>query len=251
MLARSYIAWASGATALDRAEATIRLADAYLYATLSLEDLVETEAALTVALDDPSPLVRRALAEAFAAHPDAPRAIVSALASDQSDVGAIVLARSPLLSDAELVDCAALGDALSQVAIATRPSLSAPVCAAIAEIGCAEALVTLLRNASADIPAFSLTRMLDRHGEDGAVREAMLDRPRLPVELRHRLARLCARCLSEWTRTLGAMTDPRAERMLADSSDAATLSIALGATDDELPRLLAYLRREGELTPGG
>jgi uncharacterized protein (DUF2336 family) len=32
-----------------------------------------------------------------------------ALANDQNDIAALVLSRSPVLSDADLVDCAALG----------------------------------------------------------------------------------------------------------------------------------------------
>ncbi len=84
---------------------------------------------------DSSPLVRRALAENFASAANAPHYMVLTLAGDQSDIAAIVLARSPLLSDAELVECAATADAFGQSAIALRPWVPAPVAAALAEIG--------------------------------------------------------------------------------------------------------------------
>jgi len=48
--------------------------------------------------------------------------MVLTLAGDHSDIAAIVLSRSPLLSDAELVDCAATSDSFAQSAIALRPS---------------------------------------------------------------------------------------------------------------------------------
>ncbi len=68
--------------------------------------------------------MRRALAEAFASAPDAPHHIVLGLADDQSDISSIVLGRSPVLSDSDLIDCAAIGDAIAQSAIALRPVVS-------------------------------------------------------------------------------------------------------------------------------
>ena len=91
-------------------------------------------------LDDPSPLVRQALAEAFASSEEAPPTIVHALAGDQSDVASPLLERSPLFLDTDLVDAVASGDAARQVAIAGRAHLPCAVAAAIAEVGCAEVL---------------------------------------------------------------------------------------------------------------
>ena len=62
-------------------------------------------------LDDASPIVRKSIAEALASAVDAPHAIVLALANDQSAISSIVLGRSPVLPDAELIDCAAVADA--------------------------------------------------------------------------------------------------------------------------------------------
>ncbi len=55
-------------------------------------------------LDDPSPLVRRALSEVFAAAQKAPPVIVLALASDQPEVALPLIERSPLLADDNLID---------------------------------------------------------------------------------------------------------------------------------------------------
>ena len=72
--------------------------------------------ASSAVLDDhPSALVlRRALAEALASAAEAPRHIVLALAADQADVACVVLGRSPVLEEAELIDCAAVGDGFAQ-----------------------------------------------------------------------------------------------------------------------------------------
>ena len=60
-------------------------------------------------LDDPSPLVRRALAEALAGSARCAAAVIHALVNDQPDIAALVLERSPLLVDSDLVDTVAGG----------------------------------------------------------------------------------------------------------------------------------------------
>jgi uncharacterized protein (DUF2336 family) len=72
----------SATTASCRAEATGALARAYLYSDLSSEDQLAAEAAMIVLIDDSSPLVRRALADALAGSADAPHGVILALAQD-------------------------------------------------------------------------------------------------------------------------------------------------------------------------
>ena len=142
MVMGRFLCWARTASPRTRAEASGALARAYLHCNLSPDDRIAAENAMIALLDDPSPLVRRALAEALAASPDAPRAVVHVLASDHRDIAAIVLARSPLLIDAELVDFVATSDGALQATIGTRTPLGRAVAAAIAEIGCAEACLS-------------------------------------------------------------------------------------------------------------
>ena len=94
-------------------------------------------------LDDRSPLVRRALADVLAASPSAPPAVVLALAADQPQIAAPVLALSPLFVDADLVDAVATGNEDVQIAIASRSGLQRPAAAALAEVGTAEACLVL------------------------------------------------------------------------------------------------------------
>lgn len=94
MIVRRFMNWARTASAAQRAEAAAALARVYLITDLEPAEREEADLALTGLLDDPSPLVRRALAEAFASAPDAPHHIVLGLADDQSDISSIVLGRS-------------------------------------------------------------------------------------------------------------------------------------------------------------
>ena len=104
MIVRQFLHWVRQAPAGERAEATSALARAYLYSDLSSDDRAAAEGAMIMLLDDPSSLVRGALAEALASDENAPRIVVHALASDQPDVALPVLMRSPLLLEDDLVD---------------------------------------------------------------------------------------------------------------------------------------------------
>ena len=162
MIVRQFLQWVRNAPPGDRAEATSALARAYLHSDLSTDDLAAAEGAMIMLLDDPSPLVRRAMSEVFASSQKAPQVVVNALAADQLDVAYPVLTRSPLLFEDDLVDLIATGAPETQVAIASRVLLSRPLAAAISEVGSAEACLTLLENPDADIALFY--RIVDRFG---------------------------------------------------------------------------------------
>src|ERR1700687_4010477 len=159
MLGRHFLHWVRTASAGERAEATSALARAFLYSDLSPDDLGAAEGAMLM-LDDPSPLVRRALADALAASPDAPPAIIFALAADQPSIAAPVLALSPLFVDADLVEAVATGGTAVQAAVASRAALPRSVAAAIAQVGTAEACLVLVENNDADIGPISTDRIV-------------------------------------------------------------------------------------------
>ena len=189
MIVRRFLLWARHAPASQRAEAVRALAQTYLSGVLGAEDQVEAETALTAMLDDPSPLVRAALAETLCgsarrAPPRHPRACGGP--GRDRPMGAAH--GSPLLADGDLVDCAALGDGRVQAAIAARRRALGRLSAALAEIGSSRRSWCSPRNPGADILDTSLARMVERHGSDGALREALLERADLPVEIAQALA---------------------------------------------------------------
>src|SRR5471032_2418091 len=72
MIVRQFLQWVRQAPPGERAEATSALARAYLHSDLSRDDLAAAEGAMIMLLDDPSPLVRRALSDVFASAQKAP-----------------------------------------------------------------------------------------------------------------------------------------------------------------------------------
>ena len=247
-IVRRFLAWAQRADAEGRAEAASALARAYLYSDLALEARAEAVLGLTAVLDDPSALVRRALAEAFASAAEAPRHIVLALACDQSEVASVILARSPALTDAELVDCAALGDVAAQTALARRPRLSPGVAVALAEIGRREAVLALADNLEADLPASALWRIFERFGEDAETREALLARGWLPPALRNELAAATARALADFAARCDWLSPERAERIVREAREQATVAIVRSSEGEELGELVRRMRAAGTLT---
>ena len=247
-IVRRFLAWRQRADAGERAEAASALARVYLYSDLPADERTEAELGLATVLDDPSALVRRALAEALAGAFEAPRAIVLALAADQSDVAAVVLGRSPALTEAELVDFAASGDAAAQCAIARRPRLPASVAAALAEVGRREAAIALADSFDADVRASALWRLFERFGDDSEVRDALASRVDLPPALRNELAAATARALAAFVAGRDWLSAERAQRIGRDAREQATATIAANAEDGELAELTRRLRSAGALT---
>ena len=251
MIINQFRAWAQTASPADRADGVSALARAFLYSDLDAVQRCEAVCVLTGFLDDPSAPVRRALAEAFACAAEAPHHIVLALADDQASIAAIVLAASPVLSDAELIDCAAMADGFAQCAIASRPNLSGPVAAALAEIAEPEALVELAANLAAPLPEFSIRRMIERHGDHAPMREALLGRPNLPPAARVDLVAATMRALGAFVTERNWMSEERVARVGREAKDKAAITIAESSRSwSNVLELAAHLRQAGELTVG-
>ena len=250
MIVRQFINWIRTASAGERAEATRALARAWLISDLSHDDRVAAEGALLMLLDDPSPLVRQAMAEAFARSIDAPAAIVRALSADQPSVALPVLEHSPLLIDADLVDIVATGNDVVQCAVARRVALPVSVCAAIAEVGCAAAALELIENPHAELAPFSWDRIVERHGHLAAIREAMLVLEDLPAATRAALVAKLSETLAQFVVARNWLSADRADRMTTEARDRSTMNIAARSRGDDMQGLVRHLRITGQLTAG-
>ena len=250
MIIRDFLAWTQNASATGRAEATTALARAYLYGDLSADEAWEAKTALLSLLDDPSPVVRLALAETCAASARTPRPLVVALSCDVPEVARPVLARSPVLTDADLIDAAALGDEATRAVIAARHHLSHAVSGALAEIGELDTLVVLAGNPTARITAGRMLRMIERRGDEARLREALLQRAELPPEVRYTIGLAVAQALSHFVTDRGWIGTERCDRMSREAGE----RVALESCDESgaagVARLVAHLRTTRQLTAG-
>jgi uncharacterized protein (DUF2336 family) len=250
MIVRQFINWVRTAPAGERAEATRALARAWLISDLSVQDRGGAEGALLMLLDDPSPLVRQAMAEVFARSADAPAAIVQALSLDQTSVALPVLEHSPLLIDADLVDIIATGNCEMQCAIARRINLPATVCAAIAEVGTPAAALELIENAYAELAPFSWDRIVERHGHLAAIRESMLVLEDLPAATRVALVAKLSDTLAQFVVARSWLSADRAGRIVSEARDRSTVNVAARSRGDDMLGLVQHLRATDQLTAG-
>ncbi len=250
MIVRQFLQWVRRASPGERAEATSALARAYLHSDLSPDDLAAAEGAMIMLLDDPSPLVRRALADVFATSQKAPRVVVHALANDQPEIAMSILALSPLLQEPDLIDLVATAQPAAQAAIASRAMLSRPLAAAIAEVGCAQAALTLLENLDADIAPFSICRIVERFGHLAAIREPLLTRADLPMATRQALLAKLSQTLAGFVTGRQWMGSEHAEYAAREACEKATVALAAETPYEEIGELVQHLRASGQLTAG-
>lgn len=248
MIVRQFLLWARTAPEAARAKAISALGRAYLQSDLGASDRAEIEAAVPALLADPSPRVRLALVEALCRHRLVPADVALRLARLEGEAGLLMLACSPVLNTRELIEFCEAGDAARQAAIASRSRLDAPVAAALAETGHAAACLALVRNASADIPGFALGRIVTRHGQHGAIREALLARPNLPAAAHHAVIRAVAGTLSAFVAQREWLAPDIAARVAREACDSAVVETAARQGAD-VRALVETLRDQSQLTP--
>lgn len=220
-----------------------------MQSSLGAEEHRAAMMAMTYLLDDPSPKVRLSLAQALAVSEAAPRAIIMSLAEDQPEIACTVIACSPVLRDADLVELVGRGDSFTRSLVATRPTLGYSVAAAVAEVGDGPEILLLLENETASISRISLRRMAERFGHLADVRHLLLERGNLPAEARHMLVAHVAAALADSdlvTRTIGPK---RIDIMTREAGDEAVVAIAGSISQDEIPALVEHLKTSGRLTP--
>ena len=248
MVVGQLLDWVEGAPDGRRADAARALAQACLLVRTDSPERAAMEAALTVLLDQAQSDVRRALADAFADSETAPRHIVVTLAADQAGIAALVLSRSPLFIDAELIDMLPAASAPLRTAIARRPVVSAVVATAIAEAGDRDNCLALIDNAGAALDRSGYARIAERFGEDPEIREALFGRPDLPPEIHQALVRRTADALGALVIGKAWLSEGRAVAVTREACDRATITIAAETETQSLPGLVEHLRASGQLT---
>jgi hypothetical protein len=95
-------------------------------------------------------------------------------------------------------------------------------------------------------------RMVERFGDDGELREALLSRPHLPPALRSDLVAATSKALFAFVTNCNWIPAERAERATREACEKANVIIAVSseAEADGPRKLVAHLRASGQLTAG-
>jgi uncharacterized protein (DUF2336 family) len=249
VIIEAFLRWAETAKAESRSRAANALGRAYLQSEMPKEERDAAEMAMTYLLDDPSPRVRLALAEAVAHSASAPRNVILSLAQDQPEIAGQIILFSPVFTDADLVDLALHGSDVARILIASRGQVPRAVCAALAEIGGETEILCLLENDGALLSQASLKRIAERLGDCADIRGLLLSRDILSSDIRHLLMRQISDALSESALVQSLVGNSRLQKVTREATEAATVTIAGTAPQEQLPELVEHLRQSGWLTP--
>lgn len=231
----------------ERAEIAAALARVWLDSPLDEANRAEALAALMVITDDPAPVVRRALSVVFAGEAAAPRQLVRVLAADLGGVAGPLLQRSPVLREEDLIDIVGTGSPAHHRAIAGRRPVSAPLSAAIVEVAGAEACRVLVENPAARLTRGTMVRLIARHGGDGELREALLARDDLPMEMRQDLVEGLVGALSEFLVSRAWLSPHRAKQTLDEAFAEGMIRMGGQAGAEGLRAVAERLARRGNL----
>jgi uncharacterized protein (DUF2336 family) len=256
---RLFLSWLQRANPDERVQAAKALARVYLqdaspvpplreakFGEIDLRDLTSNaEFCLAALAQDPSDSVRQALAWELADSELAPRQIVSALAFDEPEIATIVLARSPVLTDAELSECASTESEDVQIALARRQNLNAEVVDSLAETDRRAVVMALIENPVARLTPQAMSRIAQSFGGDCEVCDALLERPGLPAALRYDLIASAIRALP--IAAFGP-DEKRSERMIREALERCAIGGAQSCPPGEVRDLMRRLRATGGLT---
>ena len=248
MVIEYFMEWVRTAPVTKRIDAAVALARACVRKNIQPEERDEIEAALTVLIDDNAPAVRQAMAETFGAYGSAPRHIMTALASDNSDISVIVLSQSPVFHDAELINFIQRGTDENQIAISCRPWLSPEVISAICQVGCRDAALGLLMNSAARFTQQDLHAIAGNHGISTEVRLILLDRDDLAAETRHLLIGKLGEALGGLITRKSWLPKQRLETAIGEAFDKASIIFAATTKDEEIASVVRNLMMQNRLT---
>lgn len=249
MFVERFSAWSVDADCDERAAAIAELAKTWLDDRIDVSDRRETEKVFTLYLDDPSPRVRVALAEAIAPHDHAPRKLIWALMQDIPEVSAVIFHESPLLRAADLFHAIEKGDAAVHVAIAGRQDLGADLVRAIVSKGSAEAAVSLLENPTVQLSPSLKHELAVRHQDNAKLRGALLTDADILPHTRHLLVSSVSMALLAFNHKQGWVDDTRLKVAALDASGKAAVEIAASAAFGDMMHYARHLREAGQLTP--
>lgn len=233
-----------------RAEVAVKVASQYENVELTDRQRELAQDILGFMVHDAAVLVRESLSKSLSALPGAPRDIVRILARDIDEVAAPILEESPVLTDADLIDIIVKGSAAKQVAIAGRATVSAPVSEALVNTDNRRAVVRLVGNDGAEIADDTMSKVVDRYGDDESIAAPLVRRGDLPVTMIERLVTMVSDRLRTYLIEQHDISEEVAARLIDESRERATVNLVdSNARADDMPHLVRQLAGNGRLTP--
>lgn len=201
--------------------------------------------------------IRQTLAQRLAKVDWAPAALVRMLAADEIQIARPVIAASPLLLDADLLQLLADCSIEHQIQVALRPELGAAVARAIIAGGDPAVMTALATNRSAHIEATAFSNLVDRSRQLAALRAPLTRHPSLDEDLALRLYQWVGEALRQAISDRFTIDPARMAEAIQDATQASARASAAEwnsaappiAAEDTDARLVAKLHAAGQLRP--
>jgi uncharacterized protein (DUF2336 family) len=193
--------------------------------------------------------VRRTLSLSLRSAKRLPHDVAVRLAHDVEAVALPLLAASPVLTDADLIEIVRQGSSGKQQAIAARDGVSEQVAEALVDQAGETAVARLMGNRTARIAEQTFDTAIQRFASSVAVKASMVHRPNLPVTVAEKLVVIVSERLRSYLVTHHELPVSLATDIVLQGREQATLHLSLGSSEQELERLVRQMHRNSRLTP--
>lgn len=221
-----------------------------------IDSTLLTEAELQMAHDivrlmakDVEQTVRRALSVSLRSARHLPHDVALRLAHDVEAVALPILADSPVLTDADLIEIVRAGAGGKQEAIATRNGVSEQLADVLVRQASEAAVARLMGNASANIAEATFDTAMQRFAGSERVKASMVHRPNLPVTIAEKLVVIVSDRLQSYLVSHHELPVSLATDLVLQGRERATLHLSLGSSEEELEKLVRQMHRNQRLTP--
>lgn len=197
--------------------------------------------------------VRAALADNLKLSGNVPHDIVVSMAKDVEEVSLPVLQFSDVLSEADLLEIVqSSNDEAKHLAIAGRETVSEKISDALVEKGSEKVVTTLVKNEGAQIAENTFNKIVDRHAENEAIVQSMIERGSLPIAVAEKMMEKVSGAIREKLKVKyeGMVEASKLNKVVEQSLEVATLKLmGLQTSDEDLLKMLKSLGDSGKLSP--
>ena len=191
---------------------------------------------LSLLVNDIEKEVRKALAETVSTSENLPVPVARQLASDDIEVAGPILANSPVLSDADLIEIVRTNAMQYALAVAGRERVSEELSDALVDSGHQQVVVRLVGNVGAKLSDRTMKRVMDDYRHDQQVQDRLVRRPELPFEMVEEMVGVIGARI-EWELTRSKRMDPeQAKAIMRAVQDRAAIGLTAREHGDQTLR---------------
>ena len=197
--------------------------------------------------------VRAALSQNLKNAGNVPKDIIVSMAKDVEEVSLPVLSFSDVLTEADLLEIIqSSNDENKHLAIAGRQTVSEKLSDALVETGNEAVVNKLVKNEGAMIAETTFDKIVDRHAQNEAIVQSMIERGSLPIAVAEKMMEKVSGVIRDKLKEKyeGQLDSSKLNKVVEQSLEVATLKLmGLKTSDAQLVGLLKHLGDTGKLSP--